>query len=87
MSCKACQAASNAVKKINNIVEGNYNLLVKNEEVESIALERKKICVQCPFKVNLIIINKVQYYKCVKCSCPIESKIRATNESCPINKW
>lgn len=86
MSCTSCKN-KNPIKKLKNIIEGNKNLLFKNNEVEKIAEARLIECYKCPFKANLIIINGVQYYRCTICQCPIESKTRATNESCPKNKW
>ena len=84
MSCKSCERV---IKKISHIVEGSFNLIINNPEIEELACKRKVICTSCIYRQNLIKVNGIQYYYCTKCTCPVESKIRSKNETCPINKW
>lgn len=85
MSCTSCQG--NKLKKVTNIIQGNYNLITNNEEANKIAAPRIKICEGCEFKRKLIKVNQVQRYYCTICTCPVDSKARAIEESCPKGKW
>lgn len=83
--CKPCEAAKKAI----HIVQGNVARIIKNEETEKLANQRRPICEGCSNKRNLIKINNKQQYYCYLCKCPIESKIRVKDELCPApeRKW
>lgn len=70
---------------VGNIVEGWFNVArqklgIADENVEALAKIRGEICIACDR------IGK-ENYKCAECGCPIEAKIRAPHENCPIQKW
>jgi len=87
MSCLPCQQAKNLLNKSHNIVQGYSNLLFKSEEVEKMAKARYDVCLACPKKQPLIVINGVQHYICTLCTCPIDAKVRAPDEVCPKGDW
>ena len=87
MSCIPCQAAKALLNQGNNIIQGYTNLVFRNEEVEKVAAARYEVCLACPHKKPLIIINQVQHYICTKCTCPLDAKVRAPDEVCPIGNW
>lgn len=87
MSCIPCQQAKNLLHKTSNIIEGYSNLIITSEEVEILAKKRFEICIKCDNKKPLIVINGIQHYVCSKCSCPLDAKLRAKDEVCPIGKW
>jgi hypothetical protein len=87
MSCKPCEEARKALKTANNIVQGYSNLIVKDPIIEALANDRMKICMSCENRKDLVTINSVQHYYCAKCNCPLDAKVRAQNEVCPIGKW
>ncbi len=82
--------------KLQNIVNGWYNLTIKNAVVEKIAMERASICAKCPFAemssgiYTAVIDNKttqIRGLKCTKCGCPLSAKVRSSKDYCPIGKW
>ncbi len=91
MSCIPCQAAKALLAKSGNIVEGYSNLIFKDEEIEKMAKARYEVCLACSNKKPLIVINMIQHYVCSKCKstikCPLDAKIRAVDEVCPIGNW
>lgn len=89
MSCAPCEAAKNALNKSNNILQGYSNLIFKDNEVEKVAKARYDICLNCSPEIRkpLIVVNGIQRYICTKCTCPLDAKVRAPNEVCPIGNW
>lgn len=87
MSCIPCQQAKALINKGHNIIQGYSNLVFKNEEVEKVAKARYDVCLACPNKKPLIVINNVQHYICEICTCPIDAKVRALDEVCPKGNW
>jgi hypothetical protein len=82
--------------KLQNIVNGWYNLTIKNAVVEKIAIERANICAKCPFAemsngiYTTVIDNKttqIRGLKCTQCGCPLSAKVRSSKDYCPIGKW
>lgn len=82
--------------KLQNIVNGWYNLTIKNAVVERVAMERANICAKCPFAemssgiYTAVIDNKttqIRGLKCTKCGCPLSAKVRSSKDYCPIGKW
>ena len=79
--------------QINNIIEG-WGVYVKGDTPD-FALARKEICKQCPFAVMGTYekwmpekeLKEIQGLKCQKCQCPLSTKLRTKNETCPINNW
>lgn len=66
--------------KFNEILSGWKNYAFKSEEVEKIAVNRLKICVECD-KIN----NKNN--RCTVCGCPISAKVRSLKTNCPLGYW
>ena len=64
--------------QLKNILDGWKNVFVSDEEVETLAAEREKVCLQCPHKKKLI---------CGLCNCPLKAKLRAVHAGCPDNRW
>jgi hypothetical protein len=67
-----------------SILEGFGNLGLKvfdaaDNSVETIALNRFKICAKCPMKSPRNF--------CRKCGCFLPAKVRSLNDSCPIGNW
>ena len=82
--------------KLQNIVNGWYNLAVTNPVVERVAMERANICATCPFAEmssgihTMVIDNKTTHIrglKCTKCGCPLSAKVRSSEDYCPIGRW
>jgi hypothetical protein len=82
--------------KLQNIVNGWYNLAIHNSVVEEVALKRANICAKCPFAemssgvYTAVIDNKttqIRGLKCTKCGCPLSAKVRSSKDYCPIGKW
>lgn len=88
MGCLQCQQAAKALKDIANGY-GNLvlSLVVDNNQVEKLACNRMLICMECPFKNELVKVGNKQYYNCSKCGCPLDAATRSTGYSCPIGKW
>lgn len=86
-NCPPCEKAKLALQKASNIVEGYYNLVIKDNVVEELACKRISICLACEFKVPLVRVNEKWYFSCSKCNCPIDAKTRSTGERCPLGKW
>jgi hypothetical protein len=84
--------------KIIQIITGWFNYFFRrgNIDIEAMAKARAEICSGCPFKAK--ILTSKDYIKdnanpsisgmyCVKCLCPLPSKIRSPFSFCPIFKW
>jgi hypothetical protein len=84
--CIPCNR-NNPIKRIGNILEGYTNLIFKNGEIELLAEERLKECIPCDNKEVLIIVGDKTVYGCKSCKCPIDAKVRAEDEKCPLGKW
>lgn len=81
------------------ILQGWFFYFFRNKKVESKAMFRKKICLECEhskFYNNIRMWEHIEFKKpktesntyCTKCSnCPIAKKIRSPKEKCPIGKW
>lgn len=87
MICLPCQQAKAALNKVNNVVNGYVNLIVKDSDVEALAKQRMAICNTCTYRVPLVKVAGVQYYNCSKCHCPLDAATRSTGYSCPMGKW
>lgn len=80
--------------KINNILNGWHNLLIKDEVVEKVAEARAEICVKCPFAVHKTLLifvkddfKEIEGMACERCNCPLSAKLRSVNEKCPEDLW
>jgi len=80
--------------KINNILNGWHNLLIKDKVVEKVAEARAEICVKCPFAVHKTLLifvkddfKEIEGMACQRCSCPLSAKLRSVNEKCPEGLW
>lgn len=75
---------------LSHILEGWKNFLIKNKDVEEVALKRAEICSKCEFALYNGFLNtvvedrqiKVHSYMCKLCGCPLSAKIRVPTESC-----
>lgn len=86
MSCKECDK-KNVFEKAQAIATGTLNYVFNDPRIEEIALERIKICNNCPFSRILIKVGDIMVRQCTKCICLTELKVRVETEFCPINKW
>lgn len=74
------------MNKIQQIIQGWKNNLIRDEEVEKIAIPRLEICANCelnssyPKELNLLST-------CTSCGCNLNAKVRCVKCSCPKNKW
>lgn len=82
--------------KTKDIITGFSYLVVKDTEVEKLAVSRAEICGQCPHAkydktVNTIIVNetihKIKGMICDRCGCSLAGKLRDENQTCPILRW
>lgn len=83
------------MNKLQNIIAGYRNLLIKDPAVEEFALERLEICRICPLATESKIITFVAGKQedpvdgaiCGSCGCPLAAKTRSPEEHCPEGKW
>lgn len=68
------------------IVPAWWKVVFHDPENERIALERGIICKECEFR-GRFVRSKKYGDKCLKCGCPLISKIRARENGCPAKKW
>lgn len=76
------------------IINGWKNYVSKDVEIEKLAKERVKSCIDCEhkkegkfFKWVKDDIKEIEGTVCGLCECPIAMKVRSINEKCPKNKW
>ena len=70
---------------LQQIAEGWTNLAKKHlkiadDKTERLAVNRYAKCLQCEFQQRQTLI-------CKKCGCYTPSKVRASEQKCPIAKW
>ncbi len=83
------------VQTFNHTVNGWKNYLFPNSRVERITYQRAKICANCNKAVygsyeKLMkdrTLKMVKGMKCSECGCPLSTKLRSVNETCPLKKW
>lgn len=82
------------VRTYRNIVEGWKNYAFKSESVEALARARAKTCSLCPSAIKGTYaelmdddIIDVKGMLCDVCKCPLSTKLRSTEETCPEKKW
>ncbi len=81
--------------KLIRILDGWSNYLFNNKQAEQIAKMRAGICSGCPFAVHGSYeklmpdysIKEAQGMKCDICECPLSTKLRSIDETCPKSKW
>lgn len=62
------------------IYSGWKNLIFENPQIETVAKERIRICVEeCDNLTNI--------HTCTQCGCYMPAKARSPQSSCPLNKW
>lgn len=79
--------------QIYNIVEGWKRYFEGDATDEE--LKRAEICKDCKHAtvgtyeklMKDFELKEIEGLKCGKCECPLSTKIRSKNESCPIGKW
>jgi len=79
--------------QISNIIEGWGNYF--KGSLSDLEKERAKVCEECPEAIvgsyeKLLPdfrLKEIQGLKCGKCTCPLSTKLRSRNESCPLGKW
>lgn len=81
-------------EKLQSILEGWKNYFFVNQEVEIMAKFRAVECAKCPFsesKWYAELINDemtdIEGMVCTKCDCPLSTKLRSKEETCPESKW
>jgi hypothetical protein len=60
------------------IIEGYFNVLIENPDVEEIAARRRAICAECPY---------IGAVKCIKCGCNLNAKTHSLQTNCPDGRW
>ncbi len=65
-------------EKINDIVDGWYNYVVRNPTTEAESLRRAAICAECP----LLGKNRLGLIACTECGCPSSMMTRSKNKEC-----
>lgn len=54
---------------------------------QQLAIERYRICEECPSKSNIILQKKWTEH-CSECGCPLQGKIfTPRSNGCPLGKW
>ena len=71
--CKQCKRS-----KFQRIVDGWKNLIVRDPQIEELALSRAKFCAVC---------SKNKYNVCTICNCPLPAKTRSPEEKCDRGLW
>ena len=69
--------------EIGNAINGWYNVIrnelgILPEKIKLIAEKRLKICEPCPRRKDST---------CTLCGCPLQSKSKSVNATCPLDKW
>jgi hypothetical protein len=67
------------MNKLEEIITGWKNYVFPNKEVEELAKERIKICLNCSKLTDRNF--------CSICHCYMPAKVRSYRSSCPIKKW
>lgn len=81
------------MSKLTSIISGWSKYIIG--KMPKYARNRADKCAECDFAVKsafeIILKDKelkeVEGLSCDKCNCPIVTKIRSKEESCPIGKW
>jgi len=90
------QPKSEIQTKLHNILNGWTNLAFPDPKVEALATKRASICAQCPAATfsgtayAVVVDNKTSMIRgmsCSDCGCPLSTKVRAVDDSCPRQKW
>ena len=79
--------------QVSNIFEG-WGLYIKGKTPEY-AIRRKEICKGCDYAVEGTYekwmpekrLKEIKGLLCLKCDCPLSTKLRSEKEKCPLNKW
>lgn len=83
------------MSKIKNIINGWGNYIFPSAYIENLAQERAKKCGSCKHAKEMLLDTFMPDYtiKCIKglacdiCKCPLSTKLRSEEETCPQNKW
>ncbi len=82
------------INKLDRIVKGWKNAIWTDVEVEHVAAKRAMQCACCEHavegKFEVIKEKKIEELKgmiCNLCLCPLTTKLRSPEETCPKNKW
>lgn len=81
-----------------SIVSGWINYLFPNKEAEEMARARAEVCDKCEFAapgwyevIREGRIEKIRGLVCKGCptkiKCPLSTKLRSPEETCPLEKW
>jgi len=81
--------------KIQRILQGWGNYLFPDAAAEAAAKSRARICASCPAAVYGTYeqlmpdysLKEVEGMKCWVCGCPLSTKLRSLEETCPQKKW
>lgn len=72
--------------KLKEIFIGFKNLIFPNQQIESVAEERLKICFNCPVRTDDFCDKNKSIDNVKGCGCYLKAKVRSTGE-CPLKKW
>jgi hypothetical protein len=85
------------MSKLASIIEGWSNHLTGDTNSSRVAYNRSVHCAVCVHAVKSgeVIarlvggdqIKEIQGYKCNLCNCPLSTKLRSLQASCPAQKW
>jgi len=86
------------MSKINNIISGWKNYIFHKPEIEQIANDRAEHCAKCDNAIegwyevirdqNIESISGMVCNGCpTKVKCPLSTKLRSPEETCPQKKW
>lgn len=81
--------------RLKAIIEGWKNYIFTDPEMEKKAVERAKICAQCPHakrgtyqkQMSDYTLKDIQGYMCDVCGCPLSTLLRQNEKGCELNKW
>lgn len=67
---------------LKDIINGWKNVIIKDEDIETLHQQRMEICNACPKK-----IEQLGMAVCGECGCPLMAKTRSLDSKCPLDKW
>lgn len=82
--------------KFKDITSGFAHMVVKDSEIEKLAMKRAEVCSMCPKakyngRLNTIMVgdnvHEVKGMYCDECGCALAAKVRSENDYCPLKKW
>ncbi len=82
------------MSKLSSILSGWSNYLFRDEGIESLARGRARVCSECRHVKNMRFeviaenrLKEIEGLCCELCLCPLSTKLRSPEETCPKEKW